>query len=233
MMPNTAVVTGAGKGIGRAIAVRLAALGYDLFLLGRGAEALASAAAECTALSVQAGFFAGDLRDPKAIDAALNAARERFGHIDVLVNNAGTARGGAVQDADLEVWREVLDLNFVAATALTRGVLPEMIERRQGAIINISSISGRHTNAGSAIYAASKHALNGFTGCLFEDVREYGIKVSSIMPGFVDTALTAGLGKRTDRMIRSEDVADAVAYVLASSANCCPTEIVLRPQMAP
>jgi len=228
-MPQTAIVTGAGKGIGRAIALRLAAIGYDLFLLGRDAGALSAVTAECVALSAQADSLAGDLRESNYIDAALRAVRARFGPIDVLINNAGTSQRGAVQDVNLDAWRAVLELNFGAVMALTRSALPEMIERRRGAVINISSISGRHTNAGSAIYAASKHALNGFTGCLFEDVREFGIKVSSIMPGFVDTALTAGLGRRSERMIRPKDIADAVAYVLASSAHCCPTEIVIRP----
>ncbi|MFN0041046.1 MAG: SDR family oxidoreductase [Burkholderiales bacterium] len=232
-MAQTALVTGAGKGIGRAIALRLAALGYDLFLLGRDANALAAVKAECTALSAKADFLAGDLRESKYLADAVRAARARFGPIDVLINNAGAVQRGAVQDADLDAWRAVLDLNFGAVMALTRSALPEMIERRQGAIINISSISGRHTNAGSAIYAASKHAVQGFTGCLFDDVREFGIKVSSIMPGFVDTALTAHFGMRTERMIRPEDIADAVAFVLASSGHCCPTEIVIRPQLAP
>ena len=232
-MAQTALVTGAGKGIGRAIALRLAANGYNLFLLGRDVDALTAVTTDCTALSAQAAFLAGDLRETGYIDDAVRAARARFGQIDVLVNNAGIAHQSAVQDADLEAWRAVLDLNFGAAMTLTRSVAPEMVERRHGAIINVSSISGRYTNAGSAIYAASKHALNGFTGCVFEDVREFGIKVSCIMPGFVDTALTSNMGMRAERMIRPDDIADAVAFVLASSARCCPTEIVIRPQLQP
>ena len=232
-MTRTALVSGAGKGIGRAIALRLAATGYDVFLLGRDGDALATVAAECAAQSVQADYMAADLRDADAITAALEAAHERLGVIDVLVNNAGTASRGAVQDANLEAWRNVLDLNLWAVIALTRGVVPTMIARRQGAVINISSIGGRHSAGGDAIYAATKHALNGFTASLFEDVREFGIKVSCIMPGFVDTALTASLRKRNERMIGAEDVAACVDFVLASSARCCPTEIVLRPQLPP
>ena len=232
-MTHTALITGAGKGIGRAIALRLAAAGYALFLLGRNEDALAGVAAECAISGAKVGFLAGDLCDSSHITAAVIAARTHFGPIGVLVNNAGSAGRGAVQNADLDAWRAVLDLNFWAVMTLTRSVIPEMVERRHGAVINISSISGRHSNGGDAIYAASKHALNGFTASLFEDVREFGIKVSSIMPGFVKTSLTAGLKKRAQRMIRPEDIADTVAFVLASSVHCCPTEIVIRPQLPP
>jgi NADP-dependent 3-hydroxy acid dehydrogenase YdfG len=232
-MAQTALVSGAGKGIGQAITLRLAALGYNVFLLGRDVDALAAVTAECAASAAQAGFLAGDLREYAYIEEAVRAARKAFGRVDVLVNNAGTTGRGKVQDADLDGWRAVLDLNFGAVVALTRAVLPDMIEQRSGAVINISSISGRHSNGGDAIYAASKHALNGFTGSLFEDVREFGVKVSCIMPGFVDTALTASLNKRAERMIHPRDIADAVAFVLASSASCCPTEIVIRPQLRP
>lgn len=232
-MTHTALITGAGKGIGRAIALRLAAAGYALFLLGRNEDALASVAAECAVSGVKVGFLAGDLCASSHITAAVIAARAHFGPIGVLINNAGSAERGTVQNADLDAWRAVLDLNFWAVMTLTRSVLPEMIERRVGAVINISSISGRHSNGGDAIYAASKHALNGFTASLFEDVREFGIKVASIMPGFVNTSLTAGLKKRAQRMIRPEDIADTVVFVLASSPHCCPTEIVIRPQLPP
>ncbi len=232
-MRQTALISGAGRGIGRAIAQQLAAGGYHVFLLGRDGEALASVAAACIAQAGAADFLVGDLCHVHDIAAALDAAHARLGHIDVLINNAGTAARGTVQDADLDGWRAVLDLNLWAAIALTRGVVPAMIERRRGAIINISSISARHSAGNDAIYAASKHALNGFTASLFEDVREFGIKVSSIMPGFVETALTAQLGKRDTRMISPQDVATCVDFVLASSPRCCPTEIVIRPQRAP
>jgi NADP-dependent 3-hydroxy acid dehydrogenase YdfG len=116
---------------------------------------------------------------------------------------------------------------------LSRHILPQMVSRQSGVIINISSLSGRNTGAGNAIYAASKHALNGFSGCLYEDVREIGIKVSTIMPGFVETDLTENLGMTSRNMIQPEDVANCVEYVLSASAHCCPTEIVLRPQLRP
>lgn len=226
-----ALITGASRGIGRAIALRLATLGYHVFLLGRDRAALDAVAAACPPAS--AATLAGDLRDVRFIDTAIDKAVAFMGTIDVLINNAGASVHGAVQDADMSAWRDVLDVNFMATVNLTRHVLPGMIERGRGAIINISSINARHVNAGSAIYAATKHALNGFSGCLFEDVREHGIKVSTIMPGFVATAMTAPLGKDSERMIRPEDIADAAVYVLSASPACCPTEIVIRPQRQP
>lgn len=228
---KTALVSGASRGIGQAIAIRLASLGFSVFLLGRDSASLGSVVEDCANHGVAANCLAGDLQDPVYLDEAVNAAGAFLGQVDVLVNNAGTASDGPVYSADLDEWRGVLDVNFSAAVHLSRGVLPGMVERKRGAVVNISSISGRNCNAGAAIYAATKHAINGFTGCLYEDVREFGIKVSAIMPGFVETALTSRLGKNTANMIRPDDIADAVEYVLSSSAACCPTEIVIRPQL--
>lgn len=230
---TTALVTGATRGIGRAIATRLATLGYSVFLLGRDTASLESVTQECAAQEVITGCLVGDLQDGSYIGDAIQQAQALFGEIDVLINNAGTYRHEPVYSADLDAWRSVLEVNFSAAVHLSRCVLPRMIERKRGAIINISSTSGRNTESGSAIYSATKYALNGFTGCLYEDVRDFGIKVSAIMPGFVDTALTAELGKNAEKMIRPDDIADAVEYVLSSASTCCPTEIVIRPQLRP
>lgn len=230
---NTALVTGASCGIGKAVAIRLAALGYRVFLLGRDVASLEAVVAECASKGGVASCLAGNLEDPTRVEEAVTRATAFLGRIDVLINNAGTSRHEPVYSADLDAWRAMLDINFNSVVQLSRLVLPGMIERKCGAILNISSLSGRHTEGGNAIYAATKHALNGFTGCLYEDVREYGIKVSAIMPGFVDTALTSDLGKNAGNMIRPNDIADAVEFVLSSSPNCCPTEIVIRPQLRP
>lgn len=232
-MTKTAFVTGANRGIGRAIALKLAQLGYNLFLLARDKEMLEAVAVECRAESITVETLAGELGSEAFMAQAIRSALGAFEAIDVLVNNAGTANQQAVQDADLDVWRDVMDVNFGAVMYLSRHILPGMVSRQSGTIINISSLSGRNTNAGGAIYSATKHALNGFGGCMYEDVRDYGIKVSTIMPGFVETDLTDGLGLQANKMIQPQDVAASVEYVLSASAYCCPTEIVLRPQMRP
>ncbi|MFT4853250.1 MAG: NADP-dependent 3-hydroxy acid dehydrogenase YdfG [Candidatus Azotimanducaceae bacterium] len=230
---KTAFITGANRGIGRAISLKLAESGYNLVLLARNQEMLASVTTACRQHGTRVECFTGELRDEAFMGRAIGGALETFGAIDVLVNNAGAANMQRVQDADLAAWRDVMDVNFNAIVYLCRHILPQMVSRESGTIINISSLSGRNTSAGSAIYAASKHALNGFSGCLYEDVREFGIKVSTIMPGFVDTDLTENLGMTSKNMIQPQDVANCVAYVLSASPHSCPTEIVLRPQLRP
>jgi 3-oxoacyl-[acyl-carrier protein] reductase len=232
-MPKTALITGATRGIGRTLAHRMADLGHNLFLLGRDAQAMAAVVAECSTRSVEVAGHCGELTDESFASTALEMAENQFGGIDILINNAGAGMHQAIQDADLAAWRALMAVNFDAVVYLTSKVLPGMISRGSGAVINISSISGRNSSAGSGIYSASKAALNGLGGSIFEDVREHGIKVSTIMPGFVETDLTRGHGMDPGKMIRTEDVADSVEYVLSASANCCPTEIVLRPQRSP
>ena len=232
-MTKTAFITGASRGIGKAIATRVAADGNNVFLLARNKNALAEVVDICKSHSVKVESLAGELADESYMDNAIQSALKAFGSIDVLVNNAGAASRQAVQDADLAAWRDILDVNFNAVVYLSNKILPNMIERKSGTVVNISSISGRNTHAEGAIYCASKHALNGFSGCMYEDVRDYGIKVSTIMPGFVETGLTSNLKLNANNMLQPDDVADAVQYVLSASASCCPTEIVLRPQLRP
>ncbi len=230
---TSALVSGASRGIGRAISLALAGSGLRLCLVGRSEDALRAVAEECREHGAEAEILSGDLTDRRFLDGVGKSAEERIGPVDILINNAGMAGRGSAQDLDLAQFRRLQELNLNVAVSLSQQVLPGMTSRKLGAIINLSSIQGRHTLAGGAAYVASKHALNGFTGCLFEDVREAGIKVSTIMPGFVETDLTAGLELDARKMIRASDVAEAVVYVLGTSAACCPTEIVIRPQRAP
>jgi len=184
-------------------------------------------------VGVKALSLAGEITDERYLDRALELAHGSFGSVDVLINNAGSAVHQPAQEADVNKWSRLMDLNFHAVVSLSQRVLPAMIESRSGVVINISSIMGRSTAAGSGAYCATKHALNGYTECLYEDVRDFGVKVSSIMPGFVATDLTEGMGMNANQMIHPDDVADSVQYVLSASASACPTEIVLRPQLRP
>jgi len=230
---RTALVTGASRGIGKAIALRLCELGYRVHALGRDTTALDQLGHECSSLSGEVVCMAGDLLDDQFLDGALETILSGKGGLDVLVNNAGASSHAPVQTADMAAWDAVLDLNLRCVMHLSRRVLPPMIERQSGAIINVSSLSGRFAAAGSGVYAATKHAMIGFAGSMFEDAREFGIKVSTILPGFVETDMTARHPMNAARMIAPEDIADAVVFVLSSSARCCPTEIVIRPQRAP
>ena len=232
-MDRIAIVTGASGGIGGAIALRLAQLGYRLFLLGRNRSRLNDITTDCNKNSSGTQFLAGDFLDPAYIDEVEKELNTKFEHFDVLVNNAGSAIRGPVYKMQMGDWKDLVELNVSVALKLSNMVLPSMIKRRQGSIINISSLSGRFSTPGSTLYSASKHALNGLSGGLYEDVREFDIKVSSIMPGFVDTSLTADIDRDTKKMITPDDIASAVEFILASSPTCCPTEIVLRPQRQP
>jgi NADP-dependent 3-hydroxy acid dehydrogenase YdfG len=231
---RAALVTGASRGIGRAVALALAAEGCDVALLARGVEGLQETARACEAHDVQALCLAVDLTDDASLQAAVVRAVEAFEGIDILVNNAGIMLRDTVPDADPDDWDRMLDVNLRAVMRLTRLTLPHMGRADRGVIVNISSIAGKVTYSGGAGYCASKHGLLGFTGALFEDVRERGIKVCAVCPGFVRTDMV-GEGRNLDpsKMIQPEDVAEAVLFVAKFPGTACPTELTLRPQRTP
>ena len=232
-MKQVAIITGASGGIGRAISLNLCKQGYQLILLGRNPKKLSSLTTECEALSGKASYFAGDFLDPDYLRLIEKTIIDQPKNITVLINNVGIALRGPFYESEIKDWTEIIELNVGTALKLSRAVIPQMIDRRRGTIINISSLSGRFTSSGSALYATTKHALNGLSGGMYEDIREFNIKVSAIMPGFVDTDLASDLGRDKKKMLTPNDVAAAVEFVIRSSQNCCPTEIVLRPQQAP
>ncbi len=176
-----------------------------------------------------------DVTNDQQMAALVNATLARFGRLDILVNNAG---GGPprtpVVKARIVDWEWTLRVNLWATMVLSKLVLPAMIAQRSGTIVNICSLAGLTGKAGEAAYAAAKFGVRGFSQSLFEEVREHGIKVSTICPGYVDTALIPP-NRRVDRskMLSPEDVAEAVYEVVVSSARCCPLEIVLQPQRDP
>lgn len=204
----TAVITGASKGIGRSTALRLARA-YDIVALARSADALNSLGAEiaefggrCTAIDV-------DLRDPAAIAAALEGI-----HADVLVNNAGVMYRKPFIDLTPGEWADMMDVNVNAIYHVTRALLPGMIAKGAGHVINVSSIAGRNSFVGGSGYAATKHAVQALSESLMLEVREYGVKVSIVMPGSVATELTPG-GSQKGWALRPDDVAETVAQILS------------------
>ncbi|MBI3756621.1 MAG: SDR family oxidoreductase [Deltaproteobacteria bacterium] len=232
---RVALITGASRGIGRAIALRLARAGATTVLAARTQTDLLTVAELIHALGQETLVVPTDVANDQQLEALAAAALERFGHIDLLVNNAGGGPPRApITKARFMDWDWTLRVNLWATMALTKLVLPTMIERRSGAIVNICSLAGLTGKAGEAAYAAAKFGVRGFSQSLFEEVRAYGIKVSTICPGSVDTALLPP-NRRVDRskMIKPEDVAEVVYGVAMSSAHCCPLEIVLQPQLDP
>lgn len=217
----TALITGASKGIGRAIALRLAPA-YDIIALARSRAELESLGAEVVAKGGGYTAHTVDLRDPGAIARALDGV-----HADVVVNNAGVMRRRPFVDMTAAEWQEMMDVNVNAIYHVTHAVLPGMIAQRRGHIINISSIAGRTIFLGGSGYAASKHAVQALSECLMLEVREFGVKVSVVMPGSVATELTPG-GSAVEWALRPEDVAESVAHVLDAPPHALTFVVEVR-----
>jgi 3-oxoacyl-[acyl-carrier protein] reductase len=215
-----AVVTGASKGIGRAIALRLAA-DYDVVALARSKELLDALVRDIEARGGVCRARVADVADPAAVDAALAGMDAH-----VLVNNAGIGTMKPFVELTRDEWRRMVDVNFNALYDVTRAVLPAMIARRSGHVVVIGSISGRSAFVGGSCYAATKHAVMGFTECLMLEVRDAGVKVSVVNPGSVATGFSGG----TDQAwkLSPADVADAVAAVLATPPTVLMHRVEIR-----
>jgi NAD(P)-dependent dehydrogenase (short-subunit alcohol dehydrogenase family) len=230
---RAALVTGASSGIGLAIAAMLAEEGYDLTLASRTEEKLLAAAASDVFAAVETLAVATDVGDPEAIAALVDAHRERFGRLDVLVNNAGLGVAGElgqIKDKHIDLQ---LNVNLRAPIVFCREAEPLLraagAEHGEALIVNTSSITGKIGEPGLGVYSATKHGLVGFTQALQRELGPAGIKATVLCPGFVDTDLSDYVKESVpaDTMIRSEDVAEAVRALLRLSTNCVIPEILL------
>ena len=230
---HAALITGAGRGIGRTIAIMLAREGCDVVLVARNADELRETQRLCEAEGARALAMPLDLTNTAALASVISQAAHTFGGLNILVNNAGVHGFSSAAEADLDMWDAMLDVNLRAVMHATAHAMPHIIDGakygKRGACIFISSLGGKFSAATNAGYAATKHALTGFGGSVFEDVRDHGIKVCTIYPGWVNTDMLADWLQPGDA-IQPEDVAEAVRYVIASPSTACPTEIVLQPQ---
>ncbi|HEX9879992.1 MAG TPA: SDR family oxidoreductase [Candidatus Binatia bacterium] len=228
------MVTGAGRGIGRAIALVLGRAGARIVLTARSKDELAAVAEELRREGGEALVIPADLTRDEEMDRLVEQAVSAWGPVDILINNAGWGQTASVVKSRVSDWDRTFQVNLRAPYVLSRLVLPAMLEKGDGAVINIASISAIAGHANGAAYSASKFGLRGFSQSLYEEVREHGIRVAAILPGFVDTVLIPPT-RRLDRtkMIRPEDVAQAVLFVLTALPASCPVEITLRPQKSP
>jgi 3-oxoacyl-[acyl-carrier protein] reductase len=206
---RTAIVTGASRGIGRAIAKRLAR-DFRVVATGRDRPALDSLVSEIAADGGACTSVAVDLRDPSAVRTTLGGVEA-----DVLVNNAGVMTKKPFLELTADEWHEMVDVNLNALYHVTRAVLPSMVARGAGHVVIIGSIAGRSAFVGGSCYAATKHAVMGFSESLLLEVRQRGVKVSVVMPGSVATGMV-GAETDTTRMLGAHDVADAVAQVVVT-----------------
>ena len=226
---KTALVTGASQGIGRAIALALAAQGARVLLAARNTEKLAAVAAEVAVAGGEAHSYALDVSDEASIKSAAKAAIAAFGGVDILVNNAGITRDGLMMRMKRADWDAVLNTNLTGAFLLTQALVPSMTKARWGRIVNITSVVGQTGQAGQVNYAASKAALIGFTRSLAREVASRSITVNAVAPGFIETAMTHILTEDQKnsflasvplgRVGTDEDVAQAVAFLCSPGAG--------------
>jgi 3-oxoacyl-[acyl-carrier protein] reductase len=214
---KNAIITGAGKGIGRAMAIALAQEGVNIALMARTASDLETLAAELKQFGVKTAVATVDVSDIENVNSAVAEVKASLGVIDILINNAGTASFGPFLELEPSRWEEIVKVNLFGAYYTTRAVLPEMIERKTGDIINISSTAGKNGAAVTSAYSASKFGLIGMSESLMQEVRKHNIRVSTLLPSTIATDMAKDL-KLTDgnpeRVMQPEDFAELVVAQL-------------------
>lgn len=214
---QVAYITGAGKGIGKAIALRLAQEGVHVGLLSRTSTDLAQVAADASAFGVTVGTATSDIADRGQVEAAVTRLRQTVGPADILINNAGIGTFGKLIDMPPDEWERIIRVNLLGTYYVTRAVLPDMIARSGGNIINISSSAGERASATTSAYSASKFGLMGMTESLMQEVRKHNIRVTALSPSTVNTELAAQAGLPIgdeEHMMQPEDVAELVITML-------------------
>ncbi len=231
---QVAVVTGAGRGIGAAIARKLSSLGAKTVLCGRSSAPLAATAQQITEGGGDALAVPTDVSDVRSVDSLVAQVQSAFGRADILINNAGIGGfGGPLHELPPQQWDAVLNTNLRGVYYCIRGLAPMMIRARKGYIVNISSLAGKNALPNGAAYAASKWGLNGLSYSIAEELRSYNIRVSVVCPGSVDTDLSPHTGKDPSKMLRPEDVAHVVGMLVTQSDNSFASEVLLRPTLKP
>ncbi|HKW88256.1 MAG TPA: SDR family NAD(P)-dependent oxidoreductase [Candidatus Acidoferrales bacterium] len=230
---QSALVTGASRGIGLAIARRLGQMGARVAMCARDAKRLEQASATLSREGIQNLAFPADVSNASEVSALVETASKSLGAIDILVNNAGVGRFAPIQEFNETDWDALLDTNLKGVFLMSRAVVPGMISRSRGHIINIASLAGKNSFAGGSVYCASKWGLLGLTYCMAEDLRVYGIRVAAICPGSVATEFSPHPGKKMDNILQPGDVAHAVAMVLTSAPQSFISEVLLRPTKKP
>ena len=241
-MRKTALITGATAGIGEATARLLAKNGYDIIITGRRKERLDHLKKELeenTDARIHALHF--DVRDRQAVEQAIDSLPAAWQTIDVLVNNAGLAAGFApIQEGDIADWEQMIDTNVKGLLYVSRKVLPGMVERRSGHVVNISSIAGKEVYANGNVYCASKFAVDALNNAMRIDLVDYGVKVTSVNPGAVETEFSLVRFKGDEEKaknvykgiepLHAEDIAEVVLFALNRPDHVNINEIIVTPK---
>lgn len=225
------LVTGASSGIGRATAIALADEGARVAVAARSTGKLAALADEIETTGGEALVCTTDVTDGEQVGAAVDATRDAFGGLDVLVNSAGVGHWGreGVADGDLEAWRTEIAVNLVGVMNATKCAATVMLEQGSGHLVNVSSLSGQFPTPDFPGYAASKWGLTGFTQSVLYDLRDAGIRVTLVEPGEVDTPMQPEEAREAGKFLAPEDVADAIRYAVTRPARVMVSEIEVRP----
>jgi len=238
---RTAFITGATSGFGRAIAIRFAALGYNLIVTGRRENRLNELISQLqTEYKIEVLPLCFDVKDYEACKKAVQSLPEFFRHIDILVNNAGLAAGTSpFQDSDLADYEVMIDTNVKGLIYMTKLIVPGMIEQQSGHIVNISSIAGIEVYPNGSVYCASKHAVNAITKGLRIDLIKHGIKVSSVSPGMAETEFSIVRNHGDEEKAKTvyeglipliaDDIADAVEYIVTRPDHVSINDIQINP----
>jgi 3-oxoacyl-[acyl-carrier protein] reductase len=231
---QVAVITGAGRGIGAAIGIKLSAMGASAILCGRTRAALEKTAAAIRGNGGQSTTIECDLTDLRSVESLAERVGRDFGRLDILVNNAGIrGQQGPLQELPPDGWDNIVNTNLRGVYYMIRAFAPLMIRARSGHIVNISSLAGKNPIPNGAAYAASKWGLNGLSYSVAEELRAHSIRVSVICPGSVHTEFNPHTGKDAEKMLQASDVAHAVAMIVTQAPQSFASEILLRPTQKP
>lgn len=236
-MSKIALVTGASSGIGWATSELLASEGYDLIICGRREERLAELAAKVSVKTLPLIF---DVRDRAEVEAAISSIPEEWRTIDVLVNNAGNAHGlSKLQDGNVEDWDAMIDINVKGLLYVTKSIVPGMIERGSGHVVNIGSIAGKEVYPNGNVYCASKHAVDAINNGMRLDLLGTGVKVSQVCPGLVETEFSLvrfkGDADRADGVyqgfdaLKAHDIADIIRFIVTRPAHVNIADTIVFP----
>jgi short-subunit dehydrogenase len=227
------VVTGGSRGIGRAILLRFAAEGFNVAFCSRSAEKLEDLAGELQAMNSEIDVFYApcDMGIKSQVEEFASKVLERFGTIDVLVNNAGIFLPGEVHDAEEGLLEQMMEINLYSAYYFTRKLLPQMIRQQSGHIFNMCSVASLNAYPNGSLYSISKFALHGFSKSLREELKERKIRVTSVLPGATYTDSWEGIDLPETRFMRPGDIADVIWNAWKVSDRTNVEEIILRPQL--
>jgi NADP-dependent 3-hydroxy acid dehydrogenase YdfG len=241
MSDRVAVITGASSGIGEATARLLAREGYAVSLAARREERIAALREELTSGGAEALAIPTDVADESSARALIETTKKELGRVDVLVNNAGVMLLGPILGADTEEWRTMVNVNVLGLMYCTHAALPVMAEQGSGHVVNVSSVAGRVARMGSGVYNATKFGVGAFSESLRQEALNYGVRVTIVEPGFVETELQAhnknpvvveAIEKNRATIgdvLKAEDIADAIVYAVQRPPHVGINEVLVRP----